>query len=413
MDAILSITLAAVGEGSSVLVTRLLIENGRIWQEDRFLRDHTLIVADGVVRALCPAAEVRMRPGDRRLDSRGAHVIPGFVDLHIHGSNNCDVMDATAASLSGLSAFLLRQGVTSFLGTTMTESPEKIEAALAAMRRCMEQPRSPLLGIHLEGPYLNPDFRGSQAEKHLRPPRREEYLPWFKAGHIKLITLAPELPGGEELMRDACAHGITVSVGHSGASYEAAQQYFARGATQITHTFNGMIGIHHRQPGLFIAAIERPETAFEVIADGVHVHPAVLRMLLRLVGGERLLAVTDAMRAAGLPDGRFALGDRRVTVRGGVSRSEDGRLAGSTLTMGQALKNLMRFCGLTLAEALPMVTRAPARAIGVYPQKGSLRIGADADMVLWDEELGARATIIGGALVEPAPDPCIAATADV
>lgn len=376
------------------------------------MRDHTLIVADGVVRALQPAAAVLPQPGDRRLDSKGAYVIPGFVDLHVHGSNDCDVMDATAASLSGLSAFLLRRGVTSFLGTTMTESAEKIEAALAAMREFMERPHSPLLGIHIEGPYLNPDFRGSQDEKHLRLPRREEYLPWFAAGHIKLITLAPELPGGEELMRDACAHGVTVSIGHSGASYEAAQGYFARGASQITHTFNGMVGIHHRQPGLFVAAIERPETSFQVIADGAHVHPAVLRMLLRLVGGERLLAITDAMRAAGLPDGRFALGDRWVTVEDGVPRSEDGGLAGSTLTMDQALKNLMRFCGLTLAEALPMVTRAPARAIGAYPRKGSLQVGADADIVVWDEELGPRATLIGGALNEPAPDPCIAVTAD-
>ncbi len=413
MDAILSFALASMKIVGAVLLTRLLIENGQIWQEDRFLRDHTLIVADGVVRALQPADAVRARPGDRRVDSRGAYVIPGLVDLHVHGSNDCDVMDATAASLSGLSAFLVRQGVTSYLGTTMTESAEKIEAALAAMRNFMERPYSPLLGIHLEGPFLNRDFRGSQAEEHLRPPRREEYLPWFAAGHIKLITMAPELPGGEELMRDACAHGVTVAIGHSGASYAAAQGYFARGASQVTHTFNGMVGIHHRQPGFFVAAIERPETTFQVIADGVHVHPAVLRMLLRLVGGERLLAITDAMRAAGLPDGRFALGERRVTVKDGVSRSDDGRLAGSTLTMDQALKNLMRFCDLTLAEALPMVTRAPARAIGVYPRKGSLQAGADADIVFWDEELGPRATMIGGALIEPAPDPCIAATADV
>ena len=377
-------------------MTRLLIENGQVWQEDRFVRDHTLIVVDGVVRALQAADEVKARPGDRRLDSRGAFVCPGFIDLHIHGSNDCDVMDATAESLSGLSAFLLRHGVTGFLGTTLTESSEKIEAALSAMRDFMKTPHSPLLGIHLEGPYLNPEYRGSQAQEHLRLPRPAEYLPWFAAGHIKLITMAPELPGGDELMRDACAHGITVSIGHSGASYEAAQGYFARGASQITHTFNGMVGIHHRQPGLFVAALERPETSFEVIADGVHVHPAVLRMLLRLVGGERLLAITDAMRAAGLPDGRFALSDRWVTVVDGVSRSEDGRLAGSTLTMDQALKNLMRFCGLTLAEALPMVTRAPARAIGVYPQKGSLQIGADADLVFWDEAQGVRATMIGG-----------------
>ena len=377
-------------------MTRTLIENGFVWQEDGFVRDQTLIVVDGVIHSLQAATKVKALPGDRQLDCRGAYVMPGFVDLHVHGSNGFDVMDATDASLLGLCAFFVSQGVTSFLGTTMTDSAERIEAALSAMRDFAGKPNTPLLGIHLEGPYLSPDFRGSQPVIHLRPPGREQYLPWLEAGHIRLITMASELPGSDEMIREALARGVTVSMGHSGASYEAAHDYFAMGVRQITHTFNGMVGIHHRQPGLFVAASERPEVTFQIIADGVHVHPAVVRMLVRLVGSERVLAITDAMRATGLADGPFSLGDRNVTVKDGISRAEDGRLAGSTLTMAQALKNMMSFCDLTLAEALPTVTRVPARSIGMYPRKGSLQIGTDADIVIWDEATGVQATLIGG-----------------
>ncbi len=378
---------------------RLLIENSQIWQNDRFLSGHTLVLSGGVIQDVLSAAEVEIGPGDRRLDCAGAYTMPGFVDVHVHGSKGFDVMDATEASLQGLSEFLVRQGVTSFLGTTMSDSTERIGTALRKMQAFAGEPQSPFLGVHLEGPYLNPVYRGSQPEMHLRPPLREEYSPWFETGLIKLITVAPELAGGELLIREALARDITVSIGHSGASYAAAQSYFEAGVSQITHTFNGMAGIHHRQPGILVAAWEDPQIYFQIIADGVHVHPAVIRMLLRLAGRERVLAITDAMRATGLPDGEFALGDVSVVVKNGEARSKAGGLAGSTLTMAQALKNMMRFCGLSLAEALPMFTRVPARSIGMYPQKGSLKLGADADIVIWDEESGPQATLIAGELV--------------
>ena len=267
------------------------------------------------------------------------------------------------------------------------------------MRSFAQERRAPLLGIHIEGPYLNADFRGSQPARHLRKPRPEEYLPWLEPGAVKLITLAPELPGGERLMRDALERGVAVSIGHSGAGFDAAKRYFALGASQVTHTFNGMAGIHHRQPGIFLAALEDPRVTFQIIPDGVHVHPAVVRMLLRLAGAERVAVITDAMQATGLGDGDYALGDVFVSVKDGEARTADGGLAGSTLTMAQALRNMMRYCDLTLAEALPMLTRVPARSIGLYPQKGSFAPGADADVVLWDEEAGVVTTILGGELV--------------
>ncbi len=380
-------------------MSRTLIENGVIWQDGQFISDHTLIVSEGRVSEVLLASEVAAQPRDRRLDSGGRYIVPGFIDLHFHGSSGFDVMDASQPALQGLCDFVARQGVTSFLGTTMADSRERIEAALTVMRGFADRPHSPLIGAHLEGPYLNPAFRGSQPERHLRAPQPDEYLPWLDTGLIKLITLAPELEGGREMIRAALQRGITVSMGHSGASYDATLEFIAAGLRQITHTFNGMAGIHHRQPGIFVAASEHPDVKFEVISDGVHVHPAVIRLLVKLVGADRVLAITDAMRAAGLADGEFDMGDVEVVVKDGIARDRDGSLAGSTLTMSQALLNMMKFCDLSLAEALPMVTSAPARAIGLYPRKGSLRTGADADIVIWDEDTGVHATLIGGDLV--------------
>ena len=383
---------------------RALIENGAIWQGDRFISGHTLVVSEGRISCVLPAAAVVARPNDRRLDADGRYVLPGFVDLHCHGSAGFDVMDASAAALQGLGDFVLRQGVTSCLGTTMADTRGRIDAALAAMGDFVGRPGSPFIGVHLEGPYLNSAFRGSQPEAHLRAPQPDEYLPWLDSGLIKQITLAPELEGGRGMARAAVERGITVAMGHSGATYEATCDFIAAGVRQITHTFNGMAGIHHRQPGIFVAASEHPAVNFEIIPDGVHVHPAVIRLLVKLVGVERVLAITDAMRAAGLADGEFGMGDIAVFVQDGIARDCHGSLAGSTLTLSQALRNMMRFCGLSLAQALPMVTRAPARAIGLYPRKGSLQAGADADIVIWDEEAGVRATWLGGEPVYQAAD---------
>lgn len=377
-------------------MSRTLIENSRIWQDETFLDDHTLILADGIISAIHPTAAVKADPKDQRIDGRGCCALPGFIDLHIHGGNGFDVMDASEAALQGLCDFLARQGVTSFLPTTMAASREQIDAALTAIKTFAARPHTPYLGVHLEGPYLNRHYRGSQPAIHLRPPRCAEYLPWFESGQVKLITIAAELAGSQQLIRDAHAHQITVSLGHSGLSYEQAQAAFAIGLRQITHTFNGMAGIHHRRPGIFLAAIENPQISLQIIPDGVHLHPAILRMILRLAGRQRTLIITDAMRAAGLSDGRYAMGDVDVTVKNGEARTQQGGLAGSTLRMPQALRNMMRFCDLTLAETVPMLTSVPARSMGMHPQKGSLTIGSDADIVLWDETQGVQATFIGG-----------------
>ncbi len=410
---LISVILAGMALSNAESVApRTLIENSLVWQEDGFVAGQTLILRGGLIAGLQPQAEVAHQPGDRRIDGRGAYALPGFIDLHIHGSLGFDVMDGSLSSLESLCDFLVRGGVTSFLGTTMTDSIPRIKAALAAMTTFAEQSGGPFLGAHIEGPYLNAAFRGSQPEAHLRQPKREEYLPWLQSGLVKLITLAPEIAGGEDLMKEALAHGACVSIGHSGADYEAATRYFAAGARQVTHTFNGMAGIHHRQPGIFVAALENPAVTFQIIPDGIHVHRAVVNMLARLVGIERVVVITDAVVAAGLGDGDYTIGEVALRVRNGQARTPGGGLAGSTLTMDQALRNMMRFCDLSLAEALPMLTRAPARSLGLYPRKGSLATGADADVILWDERQGPRATFIQGQLVYRAAGECAVAIAD-
>ncbi len=381
----------------------MLITNSRIFQGDCFLDGRALLIEDGLIRAIPRAGEITPASGDRVFDAAGTYALPGFVDLHLHGGDDCDVMDGTADSLRRLSAFLLRQGVTSCLGTTMAAPQARISTALATMSEHIEDETGPFIGLHLEGPYLNVAFRGSQPERHLRAPDPAEYMPWLESGLIKLLTMAPELPGGAQLLEASLARDIRVSIGHSAATYEAAVECFRAGISQITHTFNGMAGLHHRAPGILTAAVENPAVTFQIIADGVHVHPAVIRLLLRMAGRERVLAISDAMRATGLADGDYGLGDVAVTVVDGVARAADGGLAGSTLTMPTALRNLMRFCNLSLEQALPMLTSVPARSIGMYPRKGCLKIGADADVVLWDEERDLRATVLAGEVVYQAP----------
>jgi len=378
-------------------MTRTLLENSRIYQNRDFITGHTLIIEDGKITAIQPADTVIPSDTDTRINAHNAYALPGFIDLHIHGSNGFDTMDATPEAIQGLCDYLVTQGVTGFLPTTMSDTTADITSAVDTLNDFATRPHTPYLGIHLEGPYLNTEHRGSQPDTHLRPPNPDEYLCWFETGQVKLITLAPELTGGHTLLQHCVQHNITPALGHSGATYAQTHEAVIAGLRQITHTFNGMRGIHHREPGAFVAGFENPDVTFQLITDGVHIHPAMVNMVVKLVGIERVAVITDAMRAAGLADGEYELGDVHVTVKDGEARTAQGGLAGSTLTMPNALRNVMTFCDLTLAEAMPMLTEVPAKSIGMYPQKGILQAGADADIVLWQDDV--QTTLISGEVV--------------
>jgi N-acetylglucosamine-6-phosphate deacetylase len=379
---------------------RTILLGGSLVTPDDILEEHGLIIEEGTILALLPEAEIDARPGDHVIDAGGLWVAPGLIDLHIHGCNGADTMDADPQALVVMSRFLASHGVTSFLPSTISAGREATEAAITAFHRYRADGQGALpLGLHLEGPYLNPRFNGAQPAPVLRPPDAAEYTYWLEDGAVKRITLAPELDGALALIRTGREKGVYFAAGHTDASYEVMLASVEAGLTQTAHTFNAMSPLHHREPGTVGAALSDERIFAEIIVDGVHIHPAVVRLAVKAKGTARVLLVSDAMRATGLPDGEYDLGGQPIQVQGGVALTQSGRLAGSTLTLDAALRNVMQFTGLSFPEALRMATRSPAEAMGWEGKKGVLRPGTDADVTLFDGEFAVRMTIVGGRVV--------------
>lgn len=383
-------------KGDSV---RTLITGGTLVTPGDVLPDHTLVIENGAITALAaglPAA----RPGDQVIAADDCWVAPGFIDVHVHGADGHDTMDAAPEALHGMARFFAAHGVTAYFPTTMTAPAAAIAAAIANVQACPQPGDGAAhLGAHLEGPYLSTAHKGAQAADHMRDPDPAEYVAWLESGTVRLMTVAPELDGAPELIARGVSLGVEFAAGHTGASYERCQAAADIGLRQATHTFNGMARLHHRQPGPVGATLADDRIYAQVIADGIHLHPAVVRLIVRAKGTAHTILITDAMRATGLPDGVYDLGGQTITVEGGVARLDADTLAGSTLTMDAALRNAMAFAGLTLPQALPMATTTPAEAMGLAGRKGVLAPGADADVVLLDAAGYVRLTMVGGAVV--------------
>ncbi len=310
-------------------------------------------------------------------------------------------MDAAPEALARMAAFYARHGVTAFLATTMTDTPA---ATLAAVHAVATAPHTyadgaTLLGIHLEGPFLRPRFPGAQRADAIRPPDVEEFLALVEAGPVRMITLAPEVPGAPAVIAAAAARGIAPVLGHTAASYEQCQAAVEWGVRQATHTYNAMTGLHHRQPGTLGAVLSDDRLYAQLIADNIHVHPAAMAILARCKGVARTVLITDAMRAAGLPPGDYELGGQPVAVRDGQCRLADGTLAGSILTLERGLANFAAAARLSLAQAWPASSRTPAASIGLAGELGSIRPGYRGDLVVLDRELAVVATVVGGRVV--------------
>ena len=318
------------------------------------------------------------------IDLHGDYLLPGFVDVHIHAYRGSDTMQGEEA-VRRMSRDLYRGGVAAFLPTTMSASEEDTRRAVEGVRRVMASPEglgARVLGAHMEAPFLQPKKAGAQVKAHFLTPGREAFLRLSGgADAVRLITLAPELPGSEDFIRWAVAQGVTVSLGHTDATAEQAHLAADWGAAHVTHTFNAQPPLHHRAPGVAGAALCDDRLWAEMICDGIHLHPDVIRLTVRAKGAARCVAVTDAMEAAGLPDGEYALGGQPVTVRGGEARLHDGTLAGSVLTMRRALENLLRF-GIAPEDAVTMCTSAPADSIGER-KAGRLTPGSPAPLTRW------------------------------
>ena len=380
---------------------RVIIANGRVVTPWQALEKGTVVIEGGKIVEIKEGFDPTEGVEATVIDAAGKTVAPGFVDIHVHGGAGHDTMDATPQAIQAMAQFFASHGVTGFLPTTMTAAKEATLAAIENVALCQREQTggAQTLGVHLEGPYISSSEPGAQPVQHIRPADPDEYCEFFAWNNIKLITLAPEIPENRELIAYAVQRGATVAVGHSAASYDEVRRAVWLGLSHSTHTFNGMGGLHHGEPGTAGAVLTCDEIMAEVIADNIHIHPAVIKLLVRAKGVRRTVLITDAIRAAGMPDGTYELGGQRVTVKEGVVRIATGSLAGSTLTMDRAVRNAMAATGLSLAETLPMASCNPARAIGMEREKGSLEPGKDADVILLDDALRVVMTMVGGKVV--------------
>ena len=383
----------------------LHITNATIHTPDRIVERGSVVVDGARIVAVGPADDTPAVAGDRRIDAGGRILAPGFIDLQLNGAFGDD-FTADPETIWQVAAGLPRYGVTAFLPTIITSPLAQVEAGLriVAGGRPKDFRGAAPLGIHAEGPFLNPGKKGAHNERHLRPPSAADVAGWSPASGMRLVTIAPELPGALDVIRLLTSRGVVVSTGHSMATYDEALAGFDAGARYGTHLFNAMPSLGHRDLGLPGALLADDRMTVGFIADGIHTHRAVIGLVWRMLGPKRLNLVTDAMAALGMPPGRHRLGEYDVIVDATSCRLDDGTpagsvLAGSILEMDQALRNLIAVTGCALGEALETMTTTPARLLGLEGERGRIAPGFVADMVLLSSDLRVQTTIASGDIV--------------
>lgn len=382
----------------------MILANARLIYSDRLAQGH-LRVRDGKIAEL-GNQPMTPEPGEETINLNGSFLAPGFIDLHIHGAVHRDTMEATSEAFEAICRHHARGGTTSLALTTITATSENI---LRVLRTADEYRRRPntagaqLLGVHVEGPYFSKEKPGAHKLELIRNPVRAEWEPWLEFGDlITEMTIAPELPGALELIEEISQRGIIASGGHSDAWDEDAAAAFAHGMRQATHTFNCMSSARRRGPfrvaGLLEFALSEPGILCELIADGHHVSPTLMRMLYQAKGPDGIVLVTDAAAGAGVAEEEtFQLGEIACVVRGGVSLTADGKaLASSVAGMIDLVRNMVQLVDVSLVEAVRMATFNPARALGIEEKKGSLTVGADADLVCFSDDFRVTRTIVAG-----------------
>jgi N-acetylglucosamine-6-phosphate deacetylase len=380
---------------------RTVLTAQRLWNGTGLLDWPVVVIEDGWIASISPRVAVELPADARVLDFPGATLAPAFFDVHIHGAMGHDVMEATPAALDEMGSFLAAHGTCSFLATTVTAPLDATLRSLSGLAKLLAQPpvsgRAQAVGIHLEGPFLSHTKRGVQPAEHLLTPDTATFDRLLEAaeGRIRLMTLAPELPGAIELTAHATARGVRVSLGHSNATAAETQAAIAAGAVSATHTFNAMRPLDHREPGVLGTVLTNDALFAELICDGVHVAPEMVKLWWRAKGAERAILVTDAISAAGMPDGEYRLGEFAVQVANGRATA-NGVLAGSVLTLDRALANFMKFTGAPLEQALRLLTVNPASMTGLGDQAVTLAFGEAANLVALDEAGKLIGSVVSG-----------------
>lgn len=381
----------------------LLIKNTLIHLENGETISGSVFIEDGKISSIEPddSFDETIKPSTEIINGENLQLIPGFIDTHIHGADGADTMDATEKALDKIARFLPKEGTTSFLATTMTGSQEDIENALYNIASYENKAgQAEMLGVHLEGPFVEKSKAGAQPLAYIIKPSLELFDHWqeISGNQIKTITMAPEHDPQGKFISELAGRGVTVSAGHTKACFKEIKQASSYGISQLTHLCNAMNGIHHRDIGAVGAAFFLKELKAELIADEIHAVPEMLELIYRNMGSERIILITDSMRAKGLADGNYELGGQAVTVRNGKATLSNGTLAGSILFMHDAAVNMRKITGVTIADIIKMTAENPAKQIGVYDRKGSITIGKDADLLLIDEKLNIKQTICGGTI---------------
>ena len=369
------------------------------------INNAVVLVGNGAILSVAPREQKELTAGVKLVDFGDCIIVPGFIDIHIHGSAGYDVMQSDQTARAGFETFLARHGVTTYCPTTVAAPVDTIQSALERLADAIEakppgasgaQP----LGIHLEGPFISRACRGAHPAENLLVPTLATFDKFWQAarGHIRVITIAPELQGAPEVIAEAKRRGVCVSLGHSDATLESARHGFAAGARHATHTFNAMRRLDHRDPGILAEVLTNDHLTADVIADGFHVAPTMIDLLVKAKGIENVALITDAISATGMPDGRYQLGPFEVELQAGRCLI-DGRLAGSALTMDHAVRNLMEFAKVDLQEAVRAATVNPSRIVRAE-KIGVLETGANADFVVLTAIGELRATVIKGEVLQ-------------
>ncbi|WP_274364269.1 N-acetylglucosamine-6-phosphate deacetylase [Paenibacillus thermotolerans] len=372
------------------------------------LNGGTVVVADGIIEAVYAADESPDHLDCEVIEGGDGFLVPGFIDVHVHGGYGHDFMEASAEAYEAITSFHGRNGTTRMLATTVTAPKEAIDAVLACTNDTIARQSNggsrgaKLQGVHLEGPFISPKWPGAQNPAFIVPPQKSWVQDWTARypGLVKLLTLAPEEEGALETIEHACGCGIVCACGHTNASYAQLLAAADKGLRHAVHTFNAMTGLHHREPGTVGAVMTDDRIFAEVIADGHHVHPAAIELLTRAKPQDRLLLVTDAISAAGLGDGEYSLGGLAVTVRDGVARlTHGGSLAGSTLTMIGAFRFMVERIGLSIVDASRLASANPAKVLGIGQTAGTIAAGKAADLVLLAPDLSINAVYSEGSVI--------------